>query len=553
MEEGRATATDSEKEAMVSDNFLWWQRGIVYQVYPRSFQDTNADGVGDLVGITRRLDYLRWLGVDAVWISPIYPSPMADFGYDVSDYTGIHPLFGTLEDFDTLVQEAHARDLKVILDFVPNHSSIQHPWFQESRASRENPKRDWYIWKDPAPDGGPPNNWLSNFGGPAWTLDPHTGQYYYHAFLKEQPDLNWRNPEVESAMLDVLRFWLDRGVDGFRVDVIWHLIKDEHFRDNPPNPDWRPLEQGEHERLIPAFSADQPDVHDIVGAMRRVFDEYDERVMIGEVYLPIGRLVTYYGQDQKGAHLPFNFQLITLPWDAQEIFANISRYEGSLPPHGWPNWVLGNHDNLRIASRVGPAQARIAAMLLLTLRGTPTMYYGDEIGMQDVLVPPERVQDPQEKNEPGKGLGRDPERTPMQWDTSPNAGFTTGTSWLPIADDFGRVNVETERADPDSMLSLYRRLIDLRQSEPALRVGSYAPVTAKETVLAYVREASDRTFLVAVNLGHGPGVIEPQRWWSRGRVVLGTNRGREGERIEGRVELHGNEGVVVLVDGAKEE
>jgi alpha-glucosidase len=530
-------------------HYLWWQRGVVYQVYPRSYQDTNGDGVGDLPGITSRLDHLRWLGVDAVWISPIYPSPMADFGYDVSDYTGIHPLFGTMDDFDTLVAEAHARGLKVILDFVPNHTSDQHPWFQEARASRDNPKRDWYIWKDPAPDGGPPNNWQSNFGGPAWTLDPATGQYYYHAFLKEQPDLNWRNPAVVEAMLDVLRFWLDRGVDGFRVDVIWHLVKDDAFRDNPPNPGWTP-DQRPYDRHIHVHSTDQPEVHEVIARMRRLFDEYDERVLIGEIYLPVERLVRYYGEDESGVHLPFNFQLILAPWDARHIEGLIEEYEAALPGDGWPNWVLGNHDQHRIASRVGPAQARVAAMLLLTLRGTPTLYYGDEIGMQDVPIPPDRVQDPFEKNVPGKGLGRDPERTPMQWSGESNAGFTGGTPWLPIADDHGQVNVEAQRADPRSMLSLYRRLIELRRGEPALEVGRYEPVQAEHGILAYLRRAraGEGEFLVVLNLdprAHGFALPEQAQ---AGTMALSTHLDREGERVTGTLSLRPDEGVVVRLD-----
>ncbi|MCP1542046.1 hypothetical protein J2W80_001857 [Methylorubrum extorquens] len=298
----------------------WWKSGTVYQIYPRSFQDTDGDGVGDLRGITARLDYLAWLGVDAVWISPFYRSPMADFGYDVADYCAVDPLFGTLEDFDALIAEAHRRKLRVILDFVPNHSSIAHPWFTESRASRASRKRDWYIWRDPAPDGGPPNNWLSNFGGPAWTRDPATGQYYYHAFLPEQPDLNWRNPEVRAAMHDALRFWLARGVDGFRVDVIWHLIKDKGFRDNPHNPGFQPHQAGIN-RFQQVYSCDRPEVLDVIAGMRAVLREYGERVLIGEIYLPIERLVAYYGPGLTGADLPFNFQLIQTPWRADAVAA----------------------------------------------------------------------------------------------------------------------------------------------------------------------------------------------------------------------------------------
>src|SRR6185369_4869433 len=408
----------------------WWQTGIIYQIYPRSFQDSNGDGVGDLPGIIERLPYLSNLGVDAIWLSPIFVSPMADFGYDISDYRAIDPLFGSMDDFDRLLTQAHARGLKVLLDFVPNHTSDQHAWFRESRASRNNAKRDWYIWRDPAPGGGPPNNWHSEFGGSAWQLDPATGQYYYHAFLAAQPDLNWRNPAVREAMHDVLRFWLKRGVDGFRVDVIWHLMKDEHFRDNPANPGFRETDPP-HRRVLPLYTADRPEIHEVVRELRAVIDEFPERVLIGEIYLPIERLVAYYGRDLRGAHLPFNFTLLETAWQARAIAGLIEQYEGALPAGGWPNWVLGNHDRPRVASRVGAAQAGVAAMLLLTLRGTPTLYYGDELGMQQVAIAPEQVRDPFEKNVPGMGQGRDGCRTPMQWDGSPGAGFTDSVPWLP--------------------------------------------------------------------------------------------------------------------------
>ncbi|HEY3230107.1 MAG TPA: alpha-amylase family glycosyl hydrolase [Roseiflexaceae bacterium] len=528
---------------MMSNDYLWWQRGIIYQIYPRSFMDSNGDGVGDLPGITSRLDYLTWLGVDAIWLSPIFPSPMADFGYDVADYTGIEPMFGTLADFDRLLAEAHARGLKVMLDFVPNHSSDEHPWFVESRSSRDNPKRDWYIWRDPAPGGGPPNNWLSYFGGGAWEWDAATGQYYLHLFHKKQPDLNWRNPAVQQAMLDTMRFWLDRGVDGFRIDVIWLLIKDEHFRDNPPNPNYastdRPLAA-----QLPLYTADRPEVHEIIATMRRLLDQYDERMMVGEIYLPVERLVTYYGVNGSGAHLPFNFQLILLPWNARAIGGAIDAYEAALPTDGWPNWVLGNHDNHRIASRVGAAQARVAAMLLLTLRGTPTMYYGDEIGMYDVAIPPELEQDPQGLGNPGMKLSRDPERTPMQWDSGPNAGFTTGTPWLPLADDYERANVATERDDPGSMLTLYRRLIALRRATPALEIGAYRPLAATGDLVAYVREGAGRRFLIALNLGQQAQSLALSDLGS-GRVVLSTHLDRDGEPVSGALALRRDEGLIV--------
>src|SRR4051794_8816651 len=312
----------------MADSYLWWQHGVIYQIYPRSFMDSNGDGVGDLPGILSRLDYLEWLGVDAVWLSPIYPSPMADFGYDVADYTGVEPLFGTLDDFDRLLADVHRRGMKLILDLVPNHTSDQHTWFLESRSSRDNPKRDWYIWHDPAPGGGPPNNWPAAFGGSAWQWDAATGQYYLHSFAVEQPDLNWRNPEVEAAVFDAIRFWLDRGVDGFRVDVIYYMIKDDLFRDDPPNPNYRPGEDPDRAQ-IRLYSYNRQEVHDIVRRMRQVFDEYENRVIIGEIYLPYAQLMRYYGPTLNEVHLPFNFQLILLAWEAALIRDVVSEYEAA--------------------------------------------------------------------------------------------------------------------------------------------------------------------------------------------------------------------------------
>jgi len=525
----------------MAEDHLWWQTGIVYQIYPRSFQDTSGNGVGDLRGIISRLDHLQWLGVTAIWISPCFRSPMKDFGYDVSDYRDIDPLFGTLADMDDVIAAAHERGIRVILDFVPNHSSDQHPWFTESRSSLDNPKRDWYIWRDAKPDGSPPNNWLANFGGIGWEWDEHTNQFYYHAFLKEQPDLNWRNPEVRAAMNDVLRFWLDRGVDGFRVDVMYHLIKDEQLRDNPQNPKWK---EGAYpySRLLAVYSQDQPGVHDVVREMRETFDEYDERVIIGEVYVPIPQLMKYYGENNDGAHLPFNFQLLLQPWNARIIGAIIDEYEAALPDGAWPNWVLGNHDRPRVAGRVGAAQARVAAMLLLTLRGTPTLYYGDELGMDNVIIPPEKVVDP-------LGLtfriSRDPMRTPMQWNSSPNAGFSTaGETWLPLSPDFAEQNADVQREDPRSMLTLHQRLIALRQSEDALMAGSYARMHAAGDILAYSRRHNGDGFAVVLNLGGEPQVVELDPADS-GRIALSTHLDRDGDAVSGRVDLRPNEGVVI--------
>jgi alpha-glucosidase len=524
---------------------------VIYQIYPRSFQDANGDGIGDLDGIMQRVEYCASLAVDVLWLSPIYPSPMADFGYDVSDYKNVHPMFGTLAEFDELTAEIKRRDMKLILDYVPNHTSDEHPWFKDSRSGRHSSKRDWYLWHDPRADGGPPNNWLSNFGGSAWEWDAHTGQYYYHSFLNEQPDLNWRHPDVVSAMHDVLRFWLNRGVDGFRVDVLWLLIKDDRWRDNPPNPDYKSEMPLFHTQL-PVYTTDRPEIQNIVTGLRRVLDEFDSRVLIGEIYLPLDRLMAYYGSNLDGVQLPFNFQLLQSTWNARRIAALIDQYEAALPPGGWPNWVLGNHDSPRIASRVGLSQARVAAMLLLTLRGTPTLYYGDELGMVNVPIAANRVQDPLEKNVPGKGLGRDPSRTPMQWDGSPQAGFTVGDPWLPISDDFAVVNVRSEEDDAASLLSLYRCLLLLRRSYPALSVGEYEPVAATGDLLAYLRRAQGKRLLVALNLGAEPYSLSIDSVGSKGQILLSTYMDRRHELVVGSVGLRPDEGVIMLLSALKD-
>ncbi|HEV7335104.1 MAG TPA: alpha-amylase family glycosyl hydrolase [Bosea sp. (in: a-proteobacteria)] len=530
----------------------WWQSGVIYQIYPRSFQDSNGDGIGDLPGITRRLGYLAELGVDAIWVAPIYPSPMADFGYDVSDYCDVDLRFGTRTDFEDLLAQAHARGLKVLLDFVPNHTSDQHPWFVESRSSRRNPKRDWYLWRDPAPGGGPPNNWISDFGGSAWEWDEASGQYYYHAFLKQQPDLNWRNPGVQAAMHGIMRFWLDRGVDGFRIDVLWHLIKAADFPDNPPNPAYTSA-LGEMDRLLQLHSTDQPEVHDIAAGLRACADEYrrvgqGERLLIGEIYLPVERLMRYYGEGRPGVHLPGNFQLIAAPRQARALAALIAAYEAALPPGAWPNWVLGNHDRPRVATRLGENQARVAAMLLLTLRGTPTLYYGDELGLSDVPIPADRVQDPRELRQYGKGLGRDPVRTPMPWDDSAHAGFSTAPPWLPLNADWPARNVERQSAEPGSMLALHRRLLAARRTHPALTIGDFALLDAEGDILAYERRHGAERLIVALNLGAQPQRLELPDWAHDCRSLLSTLADLTPVR-DGALLLRPNEGVILtLVD-----
>ncbi len=528
----------------ISNDYRWWQTGVIYQVYPRSFQDTDENGVGDIKGIINRLDYLSWLGVQAIWVSPVYPSPMADFGYDISDYQGIDLLFGSEADFDQLIEEVHQRSMKLILDLVPNHTSDLHPWFEASRVSKNNDKRDWYIWQDGTP-GIPPNNWLAAFGGSGWEWDEKTGQYYFHSFLKEQPDLNWRNPQVREAVYDVMRFWLDKGVDGFRIDVLWHLIKDKQLRDNPPNPAYEP-HMATYDQLLPVFSTDQPEVQDIVQEMRRVMDEYNDRMMIGEVYLPVDKLITYYGPQNNGAHLPFNFQLIFMPWDARRIALAIDEYESFLPQNAWPNWVLGNHDQPRLASRLGREQAKVAAILLLTLRGTPTLYYGDEIGMVDVPVAKDQIKDPVGLNMPDKSLSRDPARTPMQWDDTEYAGFSRRKTWLPVAKNYKLNNVARQTEDRYSLLWLYRRLIVLRQKEPSLTIGSYRSLHHDNQALAFIRRHHENDcFLIILNLSHRPCCFESKQLHLQGIIEVATDPDLEGIEVENSINLYGDEGVVI--------
>ncbi len=528
----------------------WWQTGVIYQIYPRSFLDGNGDGVGDLPGMKRKLDYVRWLGVDAIWLSPIYPSPMADFGYDITNYTDVHPLFGTLQDLDTLLHQAHQRDLKLILDFVPNHTSDEHPWFQQARSSRMNEQRDWYIWHDPAPDGGPPNNWTSRFGGSAWQFDEQTEQYYLHVYDVKQPDLNWRNPQVRQTMFDVMRFWLDRGVDGFRVDALEVLLKDEQFRDNPVNPLWKPGDPF-YTRLLEDYVVDQPGMHAIMQEMRTLTESYSQRVLIGELYLPLERLMPYYGEQLDEIHLPFNFQFVTMPtWEASTIRQAVEGYEAALPQEAWPNWVLGNHDRTRIATRVGREQARLTQMLLLTLRGTPTCYYGDELGMQDVPLPRALMHDPVGKNHPEHS--RDPVRSPMQWDGSANAGFCSAgvRPWLPVANDYQTCNVAAEQHDPCSFLMLTRALLDVRRSHSALTLGSYQSVKQESaTCFVYLRQYSDQRCLVALNFSaHDQVVTLPEQ--DQGRVLLSTHLDCEGLIPLSEVHLRGNEGLLIEVEAS---
>ncbi|GAB2873977.1 alpha-amylase family glycosyl hydrolase [Streptomyces mayteni] len=470
---------------------------MIYHIYPRSFQDSDGDGVGDLPGVIARLPYLAELGVDAVWLSPFFTSPQRDFGYDITDHTDVDPLFGTLADADALIAEAHRLGLRVLFDFVPNHTSVDHSWFRRSRGSRVDESRDWYLWRDPAPDGGPPNNWRAVTGGSAWTWEETTGQYYLHSFLPCQPDLNWRNPRVREAMHDVMRFWLDRGVDGFRVDMVDYLVKDRHFRDEPTDA------EGGYRPATARYQLNQPEILPLLREFRQIVDAYPGRVLLGELEYGLSpeQLSGYYGDDDM-LHLPFNFWLLFLPWEADELRRFVTAYDGTLPAHAWPNWVLGSHDVSRPASRLGPERTRAALLLLLTLRGTPVLYYGDELGMEDVPVPAERVQDPWEAVQPGQG--RDPARTPMPWTTEPNGGFCPPRArpWLPLGDRYTEYSVERQDADPASMLAFVRELLALRRASAALSRGRWVPDgSPQEWVLAFTREFGDERVRVLINLG----------------------------------------------------
>lgn len=527
-------------------NAPWWQRAVVLHVYPRSFQDGDGDGVGDLPGITRRLPYLVDLGVDALWLSPFHPSPMVDFGYDVTDHCDVDPLFGTLADADALIARAHDLGLRVIVDFVPNHTSDRHPWFLESRSSRTSAKRDWYVWRDPGSDGGPPTNWRSEFGGPAWTFDDATGQWYHHAYLPEQPNLNWHHPEVREAMHDVIRFWAERGVDGFRLDAYRRLFVDQEFRDEPPNPAYRPGLDPEVASLLPWSTCEQPELFEHAADLREFVTSFGDPVLLGEVYVEPDVLARFHGTaDRPGLHLAGNFNLFWTEWTAEAVADLVRRYEAALPEHAWPNWVLGNHDRSRIASRLGAAQSRVAAVFLLTSRGTPTMYAGDELGIEDVVVPPEQVQDPWERREPGRGLGRDPARTPMQWDASPGAGFTTSTPWLPLTPDAVTRNVAVQRADPRSTWTLYHRLLELRRREDALSIGDVEEVTGRDGVLSYVRSSGGRRLRIVADLaGTGAEVTGVH-----GRVLVSTHLDRD-DAVVDVLRLRPDEAVVVAPDPA---
>jgi alpha-glucosidase len=527
----------------VSARRSWWRDAVFYQIYPRSFADSNGDGIGDLPGIIDHLDYLRGgpssLGVDAIWLSPFYRSPMADFGYDVSDFRDVDPLFGTLDDARRLIRECHRRGLRVIFDLVPNHTSDRHPWFLESRSGRASAKRDWYVWR-PSRDGGPPNNWRSEFPavGPAWTVDEATGEWYLHSFLPQQPDLNWDNPAVEAAIHDVIRFWLELGADGFRADVIYKIAKDPDLRDNPA------VITGPGVLADGRRDEDWPTIHPRLRALRRLLRSYGERMMVGEVYLLDPVRIASYVRTALELDLAHNFQFLNLPWSAQAFRRYVHEFERLARPRGWPTWCLNNHDHSRVATRYpGEAAARVAAMLLLTLRGTPFLYQGEELGLGDGVIPPDRVVDVD---------GRDPERSPMPWQPpsngGPAAGFSTGDPWLPLPPEAEERNVERQLADPDSVLGLYRRLLALRRDRRSLRSGRLEILRTKDDeVFAYLRHSRSAPTAIALNFADRLAAIDLRRMKAAvGRILVATDRSREGEVVDLRtVELAPRCGLVI--------
>jgi len=533
----------------------WWKEAVIYQIYPRSFKDSTGNGIGDLAGITQEIPYLaETLGIDAIWISPFYTSPMKDFGYDVANYRDIAPMFGRMADFDNLLERIHFANLKLIIDLVPNHSSDQHPWFLESRSSRTNPKRDWYVWQDAKDDGSPPNNWLSVFGGGAWEWDPETEQYYLHSFLKEQPDLNWRNPQVQETFFNEVRFWLEKGVDGFRIDVAHYLMKDPEMKDNPLNQSrsksiHKPL--GDYDTQIHLYDKGHPDIHQVYRDFRKLLDEYSQeqpRMSMGEIHLfDLDEWVLYYGEDLDEIHFPINFTLLGAEWQADQIRDLVENLESSLPPGAWPNYVLANHDDMRILSRYGEEAARGAAMLLLTLRGTPVLYYGDEIGMKDVQIPPDLCLDPAGIRQ--EGQGRDPNRTPMQWSDETWSGFSppqANQTWLPIADDFQQINVHNQQNDPDSILSYYQNLLKIRKLHPALQTGIYySPSEVPDGVYLYIRQNDNEQVLIAINFTSHEKIISfPEA--NNGTLLLSSHPGRD-KTIKIPIRLQPNESLMVLL------
>jgi alpha-glucosidase len=488
-------------------DFLWWRDGIIYQIYPRSFYDTTGSGIGDLRGIIEKLDYLEELGIDAIWLSPINPSPDIDFGYDVSDYLSIDPKFGSMGDFDELVKKAEGKGIRIIIDLVLNHTSGLHEWFLESRRSKNNPKRDWYIWRDGKENDHPPNNWISIIGGSAWEWDETTGQYYLHMYYKEQPDLNWRNPEVRRHLLNVFRFWLDKGVKGFRLDVFNLYFKDEEFRNNPV----RPFHLRPDQRQALKYNCDQPEMMDVLADIRRILDQYDDVYAIGETLLSAPEKAAKYCGEH-ALHQTFLFNFLECPWNVECFSHVVNSWESALGSENLPSYVLSNHDVIRSASRYGQEKnderLKVAAAMLLTLRGTPFLYYGEEIGMREIKLKRSQILDPVGLRFWPFYKGRDACRAPMQWNHEENAGFTSGMPWLPLHQDWRERNVDSQWNQHNSLFNFYKKMISLRRSEEILVRGDMHFLhDVPKKVMAYERNFLDKTARIYLNFSDKPQVI----------------------------------------------
>jgi alpha-glucosidase len=531
----------------MNTSHTWLHGAVIYQIYPRSFKDAGNSGVGNLKGIISKLDYLAGkdssLDVTGIWLSPINPSPMADFGYDVSNYTDIEPLFGNLNDLKTLVKEAHARDLKVLMDLVPNHTSNEHTWFKESSSSLNNPKRDWYTWKDPKTEGGLPNNWLSVFGGSAWQFSEKTNQYYLHSFLAEQPDLNWDNPEVREAMKSAMRFWLDIGVDGFRVDAVDWLSKDSKFRNDPRHPHVSQREHDQHYSLQHRYSRDGPHLFERLDEMAAVLAEYNDRFMILEAHPEksdtLEGFIEYYKNIDPRYSAPFNFESIYLPWKAEDFHKQIKRFYSLIKPAYIPVNTIGNHDESRVASRIGIDAARTAALMIMTLPGVSFIYYGEELGMLDVPIKPSQIRDPSAIY----GKSRDPERTPMQWNSEKNAGFSKATPWLPLSLDFKTLNVTNQEQDSTSFLSLYKSLIAYRKHSAVIRQGDLKTHNVMDDIFCYELTFKEENTVILLNFSDKKHHATMKNL--HGTLKLSTYLDIEGSTITEKVILRPHEGVII--------
>jgi alpha-glucosidase len=532
----------------MAENFLWWRDGVIYQIYPRSFADSNGDGIGDLPGITGKLDYLAELGIDAIWLSPINPSPDFDFGYDVSDYKAIDPKYGTMDDFNDLVQKAHQHNIRVIMDLVLNHTSDQHPWFIESRSSRDNPHRDWYLWREnPSGKHLPPNNWQSIFGGKGWEFDEKTEQGYFHMFVKQQPDLNWRNPDVRKEMMSIFRFWAERGVDGFRLDVFNEYFKDAEFRDNPKKWGIRPFDQQKH-----LYDADQPEMMGVVSEIRQILDEYPERYAVGETFIADAKKAAEYSGEGK-LHATFDFSFMHNPWRPDRFLRSILDTENLHTENSWPNYVMNNHDTKRSATRYkapdNDERLKVAAGMLLTLRGTPFLYAGEEIGMRDVSLKRSELKDPVGVHYWPANVGRDGCRSPMQWSTESQAGFTEGKPWLKVHPNYLKRNVVLQKANQRSLLNFYCALLRIRKSNSALQQGMFVPLTYyPKQVLGYLRQDANQTVLVALNFGSRKVklALGPRLSDTKWELLLSNKREITPKIVNGWLQLQKDEVCILL-------